>query len=88
VLKLLHAKRLKAPGVSKSKLAAASSGYTERECYEALVEVEGVLGKCIEDLKKRKNAKKTIVAEGTVGPTALRSAVDVVRFGAGKGWVR
>lgn len=87
-LKLLHAKRLKAPGVSQAKPTALSSGYTERECYEALVEVEAVLGMCIKDLKKRKKAKKTVGAAGKVGPMALRSAADVVKFGAGKGWVQ
>ena len=82
-LKLLNAKRLKSPSVSKKP--AASTGYTERECYESLVEVEVVLGKCIKDLKKRK-AKKAVM-EGT-GGGSLRSAGEVVRFGVVKGWVR
>lgn len=81
--KLLHAKRLKPPGVPKKSIA--SSVYTERECHNALVEVEAVLDKCIKDLKKRKG-KKT-VADGTGGPL-LKSAGDVIKFGVGKEWVR
>jgi len=59
--------------------------YTERECYDALVDIEAVLDKCIKDLKKRKG-KKT-VADGTGGPL-LKSAGDAVKFGVGKEWVR
>lgn len=80
--KLLHAKRLKPPGVPKK--STVSSVYTERECYGALVGVEAVLGKCIKDLTKRKG-KKT--ADGT-GEPLLKSAGDVVQFGVGKEWVR
>jgi serine/threonine-protein kinase haspin len=80
-LKLLYAKRLKAPSVSKK--AAASTGYAEWECYESLAEVEAVLGKCVKDIKKRK-AKKIEVTGGA----SLKSAAEVVGFGVGKGWVR
>jgi serine/threonine-protein kinase haspin len=81
--KLLHAKRLKPPGALKKP--GASTGYTEQECYESLVEIEAVVGKCIKDLKKRKGKKA--VMEGK-GATSLKKAGDVVEFGVGRGWVR
>jgi serine/threonine-protein kinase haspin len=81
--KLLHAKRLKSPGAPKKP--AASTRYTERECYESLEEAEAALGKCIKDLRKRK-AKKA-VAEG-MARSSLKSAGEVVKFGVEKGWIQ
>ena len=81
--KLLHAKRLKPPGASKKP--TASTEYTERECYESLVEVEATLGKCIKDLTKRKTKKAAVEI---MGGSSLKSAGGVVRFGADKGWLQ
>jgi len=83
-LKLLHAKRLKAPGVSRKPVTSTQSEYTERECYESLVDVEAMLGKCVKDIKKKKGKKAAADGAGT----AFKNANDVVRYGADKGWVK
>ncbi|KAI0053672.1 hypothetical protein FA95DRAFT_1508208 [Auriscalpium vulgare] len=90
--KLLHAKRLRAPPARKVS-ASARNAYTERECYECIVEIHALLGKSIDAVSKKagvsanlKGRRKTVlpvkVAEGSV-----KCAGDIVRAGAGRGWL-
>lgn len=91
VQKLLHYKRLRQPtsrNASISVSASTSSVYTERECYDSLVEMEAVLASAVEVAKKLKpkakkatSGKKKVVA----GP---KSAEEVLMFGRERGWVR
>ncbi|KAL6305804.1 hypothetical protein BKA93DRAFT_885484 [Sparassis latifolia] len=93
--KLLRSKKLRAPSVSrKSTLAPASAMFTEQECYECLVDVEEMLGRCFASSKPppagRRGRRKTpapvkVAMSDTAGP---RSAAEVVQFGRGRGWVR
>lgn len=84
--KLLHAKRLKPPPVSRKTAATIGSvnTFNERDCYETLVETEVVLAKCVKDAKKKKGRKP---AADSAGP-ALRSAEELVNYGVDKGWIR
>ena len=85
-LKLLNAKRLKPPLVSRK--AAATNGsaniFSDKDCYNCLVETEVILGKCIKDTKKKKGRKPGTESTGL----ALRSAGELVGFGIDKGWIR
>jgi serine/threonine-protein kinase haspin len=63
--------------------SATSSGYTERECYESLLDVEAMLGKCIKDATKRKAKKVVADSAGSI----FKSAGDVVKYATNKGWV-
>ncbi|KDQ64363.1 hypothetical protein JAAARDRAFT_27985 [Jaapia argillacea MUCL 33604] len=92
-LKLLHSKRLRPPSTSrKSTVAVVSTAFTERECYECLVEMEKVLDKCVSGFKKipvpprgrRKTQAPTSKPLLIDGP---ESAMDVVKFAVKKGWI-
>lgn len=86
--KLLNEKQLRAPIVPRK--ITVSSTYTERECYECLVEVEGVLRAAVSSYNpatsKRGRRKTQAVAKSsdTAGP---RTAADVLDYGIERGWV-
>lgn len=110
VVKLIHSKRLKAPPVPKKTTNAnvnattttgtlSASSYTEKECYECLLEVEGILSREIA-AKVRSPPVVAAVAKGRGGrrrtvpvPVHASEAIgiscagDVVGYGFKKGWV-
>jgi serine/threonine-protein kinase haspin len=96
-LKLLHSKRLKVPTTAKTtmrtpkKPTPSRSTWTEKECYECLVEVEAELSVCVDACRpkkgKGKGSKKT-KSPGTGTRGEMGCAGDVRRWGIGKGWVR
>ncbi|EPQ59113.1 hypothetical protein GLOTRDRAFT_136075 [Gloeophyllum trabeum ATCC 11539] len=51
-LKLLHSKRLKPPPVSRKTSTISEHTFTERECYECLVEVEKLLAAVVSPFLK------------------------------------
>lgn len=98
VLKLLHSKRLRQPTSRNASVSVSTSTvYTERECYESLVEMEVLLATAVEAATKPKPKQKkgggsgrkavagTVGASASVGP---KSAEEVLNFGREKGWVR
>ncbi|KAI0353039.1 hypothetical protein OH77DRAFT_1591608 [Trametes cingulata] len=104
-LKLLNAKRLRAPAASRKSTAptsaAASTAFSERDCYECLKEVEALLAQCLAGVRApqaaRKGRRKT-QAPGKAGkaPKAPKtdeggagpkSAGELVAMAIGRGWV-
>nr|GAT53047.1 other/Haspin protein kinase [Mycena chlorophos] len=101
VVKLLKSKGLRAPVRRKSQAPTPpSAGFTDRECYECLLDVEEWLGQCVAGVieaaaakagrpKPRGRKKKaTVLAE--THPALLRGplcAGEVVEYGVKKGWV-
>ncbi|KAF8639631.1 hypothetical protein AX17_000896 [Amanita inopinata Kibby_2008] len=96
VLKLVHSKRLKPP--SSRAAQSARSMYTERECYNCLVEMENMLADCIANLSHGKKVTKTTKGRArrkTQAPVQLERRVlarstcagDVVQYGVTKGWI-
>ncbi|KAK7054170.1 Other/Haspin protein kinase [Favolaschia claudopus] len=106
-VKLLKAKNLKAPprprkstvapppgsAASGSSSSKGKAGFTDRECYECMLDLEEWLGRCVAAVmpavvKGRK--KKGVVAE--VAQRALLQgplcAGEVVGYGVKKGWIR
>ncbi|KAI0720324.1 hypothetical protein C8T65DRAFT_716067 [Cerioporus squamosus] len=90
VLKLLQSKRLRPPAVArKSAVAQPASGYSERECYECLKEIEAALSQCLASVKATQGAKKSrrkTVAPGkagkikdVVGPKSAGELLDIAR---------
>ncbi|KAJ7752748.1 hypothetical protein DFH07DRAFT_904186 [Mycena maculata] len=96
-VKLLKSKGLKAPARRKSQApAAASSGFTERDCYECLVDLEDWLGHCVaavvaeSKLKGKGRKKKAPAVVPAPAPLLLGPlcAGEVVAYGVKKGWVK
>ena len=87
--KLLKSKGLRAPAARKST-SASSPEFSERDCYEALIEVDELLGRTLEAVKKssRKGRRMTHAAAKVVDVPDVRDAREVVKFGARRGWVR
>ena len=95
MLKLLQSKRLRPPTVArKSAATQPASGFSERECYDCLKEIEVVLSQCLAYVKAPQGAKKgrrKTVAPGkaakvkdAVGP---KSAGDLLGVARSRGWV-
>ncbi|KAF8663418.1 hypothetical protein AX16_000990 [Volvariella volvacea WC 439] len=99
-IKLLLSKRLKVPslsrnGTSKGTLHTSSTSlspleFTEKECYDCLIEMERWLGECVvrvaQAYKRNKGGKrKTQTVLGLIEPSC---AGDVVEYAARKRWVK
>jgi serine/threonine-protein kinase haspin len=93
-LKLLNSKRLKPPvaprkGRATDAPSPETAAFTEKDCYDCLVDIEAWLGQCVSGLAKpevkSKGKKKMQMAKPTpIGPTC---AGEVVAYAVKKGWV-
>ncbi|KAH9850790.1 hypothetical protein C2E23DRAFT_834144 [Lenzites betulinus] len=96
-LKLLHSKRLRAPAVSRkstaASYAAAPGGFSERDCYECLKEVEALLAQCVAAVRAPRKGRRKTQAPGKAGKAAAAvdagpaSAQELVAVAASRGWV-
>ncbi|KAJ7498652.1 hypothetical protein FB451DRAFT_1202626 [Mycena latifolia] len=87
-VKLLKAKGLKGPARRKSQAPVTpGSGFTERDCYECLVDLEDWLGHCVAAVGRKKKAPAVVATPAPVllGPLC---AGEVVGYGVKKGWVK
>jgi serine/threonine-protein kinase haspin len=112
-IKLLKAKNLKAPARPRKSTAAPSAGgasgaggsrskagFTDRECYECMLDLEEWLGRCVAAVvpavAKAKGRKKKGVAAAPEVPAQTSAALllgplcagEVVGYGVKKGWIR
>ncbi|TFY83052.1 hypothetical protein EWM64_g948 [Hericium alpestre] len=89
-LKLLNSKHLRPPSASRKSAAPAALGYSERECYECLLEMESLLATSVDALKKaaapRKGRRRT-QASGHAAAAGPQHAGDVLECGVERGWV-
>lgn len=106
--KLLHSKALKAPGVVRKGKNAAEAplrlaegpDFSEKACYEALVDMEQWLGQTLVHVCPTKGAKASLIStkgrsrRTTVAPVAPvrrdgpSCAGEIVEYGVKKGWIR
>ncbi|GAW05079.1 other haspin protein kinase [Lentinula edodes] len=88
--RLLHSKGLRAPAAPRQGVHHPSSQFTERDCYECLIDVEQWLAKLTKPLlastKKAKSKKK--VAAPKVGDAPPLCAGEIVEYGIKKRWVK
>ena len=96
MLKLLQSKRLRPPVTSrKSTVAQPSAGFSERECYDCMKEVEAVLGQCLAGVKApvprkkgpgrpRKTQASVKVLQEVSGPMSAGELLDIAKA---RGWV-
>jgi len=96
VLKLLHSKRLKPPSASRKVAPQAPPvPFTEKYCYDCLVEVENVLDRCVAAVKpkappKGKGRRKTqasTTGKAKVAEIGPQSASEVVGYALKRGWL-
>ncbi|TBU39697.1 hypothetical protein BD309DRAFT_1083246 [Dichomitus squalens] len=96
VLKLLQSKRLRPPAASRKSTVAPSSGFSERECYECLKEVEGVLGLCLAGINapqgtRKKGPGRTRKTQAPVKAVqevlSPQSAGELLELAMARGWV-
>lgn len=71
-------------------MAVNSPGFSERDCYDCLVDLEKWLGERVTGIaipkgKARKRTKKTPVTNANAGPTC---AGEVVGYGTKKDWIQ
>ncbi|EDR12771.1 uncharacterized protein LACBIDRAFT_311589 [Laccaria bicolor S238N-H82] len=86
-LKLLQGKGLKPPtalrkgkGPPESQPVTTNASFTERDCYDCLVDIENWLGSCL--VKKGKGRRK--VDKAATGPIC---AGEIVGYGVKRGWI-
>ncbi|KAL0580082.1 hypothetical protein V5O48_001941 [Marasmius crinis-equi] len=95
LVKLLQAKRLKPPAAPKKGQQgqpASVTCFSEKECYECLVDLEQWLGHCLRKasartkatVKGRNRPKTDVGQEGSISPLC---AGEVIEYGIKKGWV-
>ncbi|KAF8622109.1 hypothetical protein AX15_007244 [Amanita polypyramis BW_CC] len=90
VLKLLQSKHLKPPSHRSSQTLTTT--FTEKECYNSLLEIENLLAKCVSDvhsnkkaIKKAKGRRKTQAP--VCPPPGVSCAGQVIQYGVTKGWI-
>ncbi|KAJ7167503.1 hypothetical protein C8R46DRAFT_1163059 [Mycena filopes] len=100
-VKLLKGKGLRAPTRRKSQAPSPpSAGFTDRDCYECMIDLEEWLGRCVAAVvaetgcktKGKGKKKKGAVSPSTQTPAAQLlgplCAGEVVGYAVKKGWVR
>ncbi|KAI0832634.1 hypothetical protein BC628DRAFT_1407066 [Trametes gibbosa] len=96
VLKLLHSKRLRAPAISRKSTAASYAatpgGFSERDCYECLKEMEALLAQCVAPVRAPRKGRRKTHAPGKAGKTTgagtgPASARGLVAVAIERGWV-
>ncbi|KAF8165554.1 hypothetical protein B0H34DRAFT_689542 [Crassisporium funariophilum] len=104
LVKLLHSKGLKPPAAPRktktSPLASApptaDAAFSEKDCYDCLVDIESWLSACIADIAPS-HTKATVKGKGrrkTQAPTKSSSslgparAAEIVGYGVKKGWIK
>jgi serine/threonine-protein kinase haspin len=92
--KLINSKGLKPPKPGRTatkapQKSATSAVWSEKECWEALVEIERMLGQRVEFYRsvKKSTGKGRRKVAIPVQDSRPRSARDVKEFGLGKGWI-
>ncbi|KAF9054958.1 hypothetical protein BDZ89DRAFT_975088 [Hymenopellis radicata] len=94
LVKLLKFKGIKAP--RKTSGTSASSGYSERDCYDCLVDLEQWLGQCvvaaatkINKPVKGKGRRKTVLpTKEEVASLNPICAGEIVEYGIKKRWIK
>jgi len=87
-LKLLNSKRLKPPASRKSVVPSSATSFTERDCYQCLVEMENTLGEAVAHCKsplveaKKKGRRKTQAVGGKI-PALIASLEGTGGAGGG-----
>ncbi|KAG6878574.1 hypothetical protein C0993_003029 [Termitomyces sp. T159_Od127] len=89
VVKLMKAKRLKAPLAPRTSPTLDTAAFTERDCYDCLVDIEEWLRACVAPyVPKAKGKGKKKVATSTVAPpSGPACAGEVVVYAVKKGWI-
>ncbi|KAJ7780955.1 other/Haspin protein kinase [Mycena metata] len=100
-VKLLKGKGLRAPTRRKSQAPSPpSAGFTDRDCYECMLDLEEWLGRCVAAVvaeagckpKGKGKKKKAVVGPPTHTPAAQLlgplCAGEVVGYAVKKGWIR
>ncbi|KAH9045269.1 hypothetical protein EDB85DRAFT_2070131 [Lactarius pseudohatsudake] len=92
LIKLLKSKNLRPP--RKSAAATLSPGFTERQCYESLLKMEGLLAQSVREVRTHrqvtKKGRRKVVSptkDITVSTSGPQCAGDVLKFGETMGWV-
>ncbi|KAI3615198.1 other haspin protein kinase [Moniliophthora roreri] len=98
LVKLLQSKRLKLPAAPRKGQAAthSTSQFTEKECYECLVDLEQWLQECVTKATSRakaaakaagkKKSSKAPMMQATSGLSPL-CAGEIVEYGIKKSWI-
>ncbi|KAF9464881.1 hypothetical protein BDZ94DRAFT_1296901 [Collybia nuda] len=98
LLKLLHAKHLKPPVTPRKEratkiLSSETPAFTEKDCYNCLLDIEAWLGQCISGLVKpivkgKARRKAQVVSPiKAVTPNGPACAGEVVAYAVKKGWI-
>ncbi|KAJ4479254.1 other/Haspin protein kinase [Lentinula aciculospora] len=88
--KLLHSKKLRAPAAPRQGVLNSSSQFTERECYECLVDIEHWIAKLTKPLlastKNTKSKKRSAAPKVSDAPPLC--AGEILEYGIKKRWVK
>ncbi|KAG5648870.1 hypothetical protein DXG03_000219 [Asterophora parasitica] len=95
LVKLLRSKRLKAPAARRSSPTAAAAAYSEKDCYDCLVDIESWVGTCVATFAppskptKGKGRRKA-PAPSPPKPTSTNPACagEIVEYAVKKGWIQ
>ncbi|KAG6910954.1 hypothetical protein DXG01_006008 [Tephrocybe rancida] len=96
VTKLMKSKRLKVPVVSRASPVTEAAAFTEKNCYDCLVDIESWLRACVSAFapppKAKGRGKKKMLAAVPSQPIAPLSgpacAGEVVAYAVKKGWIQ
>lgn len=80
---------MRPPTSPKKTSTAPATTYTEKDCYECLIEMEAILKQAINvGSPSRTGRRKTQALPALKSASRVRTAVDVLRFAGERGWVQ
>ncbi|KAG5654619.1 hypothetical protein H0H81_011594 [Sphagnurus paluster] len=94
VMKLLHSKRLKVPLTLRGPPKPDAYAFTEKHCYDCLVDIERWLGSCVAAFspapKPKGKGRKKVQALPPPNSTLISPACagEIVEYAVKKGWIQ
>ncbi|RDB19923.1 Serine/threonine-protein kinase haspin hrk1 [Hypsizygus marmoreus] len=96
--KLLHSKNLKPPPASRSKSSNETAAFTEKDCYDCLIDIDRWLGQCLASIAptQTKSGPKSTGRRKTQAPLPSKPlpspspscAGEIVVYAVKKGWIK
>lgn len=86
----MKAKRLRAPSAPRTSPIPDTAAFTEKDCYDCLVDIEEWLRTCVVPFvpKAKGKGRKKIATSTVTPPSGPACAGEVVVYAVKRGWIQ